>query len=181
MKKKLRQERLIYLKSLTKNEKNQQETAILKQFFSSQTYQKSRTIGIYLAFSFEFDTMKVIEHAIKDGKRLVIPKTLPNHQLIFAPYDKKTLTLSRFGIMEPTNTDFVSEIDLLVVPGVAFNAQGFRIGFGGGYYDRYLADFKGKTVSFVFKGQLADFTPEAYDINVQKLYIGSSNDKANQF
>lgn len=64
-----------------------------------------------------------------------------------------------------------THIDLIHVPGVAFNKGGYRIGYGGGYYDRYLADFKGMTVSTIYPCQLADFQPDNYDIPIQEVLI----------
>ena len=55
--------------------------------------------------------------------------------------------------------------------GVAFNKKGYRIGYGGGYYDRYLADFKGMTVSTIYPYQLVDFQPDDCDIPVQEVLI----------
>ena len=66
------------------------------------------------------------------------------------------------------------EIDLIVVPGLLFSSRGFRIGFGGGFYDRYLADYQGETCSLVFSEQLYDdWEVEDFDIPVQKIYTDS--------
>ena len=68
----------------------------------------------------------------------------------------------------------MKEIDLIVVPGLLFSSRGFRIGFGGGFYDRYLADYQGETCSLVFSEQLYDdWEVEDFDIPVQKIYTDS--------
>ena len=63
-----------------------------------------------------------------------------------------------------------NDIDLLIVPGIAFDSEGFRMGFGGGYYDRFLQSFKGNTVSLAFQEQIVSNLPkEDHDIPVEKI------------
>ena len=78
------------------------------------------------------------------------------------------------GLLEPieskTNLVEPSDIDLLIVPGIAFDSEGFRMGFGGGYYDRFLQSFKGNTVSLAFREQIVSNLPkEDHDIPVEKI------------
>ena len=61
--------------------------------------------------------------------------------------------------------------DLIHVPGVVFQSKGYRIGYGGGYYDRYLADFTGKTVSTIYSIQQKDFQPDTFDQAVQEVLV----------
>ncbi|MBS7576253.1 MULTISPECIES: 5-formyltetrahydrofolate cyclo-ligase [unclassified Enterococcus] len=172
MKKKLRQQIIRDLKRMDLDDKVSQENSIMDQLMLENSYINAQTIGIYLPFSFEFNTMKVIESALKNNKKIVIPKTFTQREIKFFKYDKKNLQLSTYGILEPTNQgDEVKAIDLLIVPGVVFNPAGFRIGYGGGYYDIYLNQFQGKTISLVFSQQIQAFKPEKHDIAVQQLII----------
>ena len=80
--------------------------------------------------------------------------------------------LSSFGVEEPLSQKKIDalDLDLLIVPGLIFSHEGYRIGFGGGYYDRFLADFQGKTVSLVFAEQFdVRWQPDSFDIPVQKI------------
>ena len=152
----------------------QQRDALLTQYLlKSSVYQHAKTIATYLSLPHEFDTGLFIRQAQADGKRIVIPKTHPHGCMIFVDYNLNDLELTAFGIWEPRSGQVVEKthIDLIHVPGVAFNKGGYRIGYGGGYYDRYLADFKGMTVSTIYPCQLADFQPDNYDIPIQEVLI----------
>ena len=91
--------------------------------------------------------------------------------MVFLPYDAGRLVESYFGVLEPVDGPIFSkeDIDFIHVPGVAFNALGFRIGHGGGYYDRYLADYSGATISTIYDFQKKEFQEEAHDIPVQEV------------
>ena len=136
-----------------------------------KAYQQADVIATYLAFNFEYDTSLLIEQAQKDGKKILVPKTFSKGKMIFVAYDSEKLVETRFGLMEPINDEAVakSEIDLIHVPGLVFNKSGFRIGYGGGYYDRYLKDFVGNTVSTIYDFQRLDFEEEGYDISVKEV------------
>lgn len=96
----------------------------------------------------------------------------------FVVYDSQQLVKTSFGLLEPQgNLEVVeaSQIDLIHVPGLAFTTKGYRIGYGGGYYDRYLEHFTGHTLSTVYHYQIQDFIPENHDIPVQEVLIDEGN------
>ncbi|MBT9672794.1 5-formyltetrahydrofolate cyclo-ligase [Secundilactobacillus kimchicus] len=137
------------LHTLDPNIKQSAEAALYTKLFETAYWQSSRTIGITLSTELELATGPIIEQATLDHKQVVIPKTLPNWQMAFYPFTETTeLAPTKFGIQEPITGDPVdkSDIDLIVVPGLGFTPKGFRLGFGGGYYDRFLADYSGTTV-----------------------------------
>lgn len=179
MKSEIRENVIFELKKLSQDSvmKEKQETAILRQLFSSDLWKKSQIIGVTMSMPFEFDTKKVITKALDDGKTIAIPKTFPNKQMCFFYHDlAEILEESSFGVLEPTNEKLIEKeaIDLLIVPGVAFNKDGYRIGFGGGFYDRYLMDFTGETCSLVFNEQLkSTLTIEEHDLPVSYLFTSS--------
>ena len=95
----------------------------------------------------------------------------------FVAYDPQKLKQTSFGLLEPEEGSQAidqSEIDLIHVPGVAFQKDGYRLGYGGGYYDRYLADFDGATVSTIYACQEVDFSPASHDIPVQEVLVDES-------
>ena len=119
----------------------------------------------------EVSTADFIKQAQLDGKRVLVPKTYGQGRMIFVDYDESHLRKSSFDLMEPISEEAVdkTEIDLIHVPGVVFNSQGFRIGYGGGYYDRYLADFAGASISSIYSFQKSDFEPDYHDIAVKEV------------
>lgn len=170
-KNKLRKETLALLKSKDKSEKASYDEALAERFFALPIYQKAKAIALYLSFDFEYNTQLLLDRALADGKQVLVPKTYPQGKMDFVIYDKDRLEKTSFGLWEPISDKAVpkSSIDVIVVPGVVFNDQGYRIGYGAGYYDRYLADYTGETVSFIYPEQLRHFQADAHDIPVKGL------------
>ena len=177
MKKELRQTVLNQMKKLSGKEKEQADSWLTQHLLSSAAYQKAQVIATYLSMPHEVSTAAFIEQAQLDGKRVLVPKTYGQGRMIFVNYDKNRLQKSSFGLLEPTSEEAVeqAEIDLIHVPGVVFNSQGFRIGYGGGYYDRYLADYTGASISTIYAVQQAEFTPAQHDVAVKELLIYETN------
>lgn len=115
----------------------------------------------------------LIEQAQRDNKSIVVPKTYPQGKMIFVVYDEADLQITKFGLKEPRSEEALekSAIDLIHVPGLAFNNEGYRIGFGAGYYDQYLADFQGDTVSTIYSFQKFTFEPSFFDIPVKEVLV----------
>ncbi len=140
IKKDIRQEVLQALRTMPPTLKQQKDKALLEDVVNSSAYQEAKVIATYLSLPTEYQTDGFIQRALSDGKTVVVPKVLGKGNMIFVAYQADDLALSSFGILEPQSQEEIpkSAIDCLHVPGVAFNEQGFRIGYGGGYYDRYL-------------------------------------------
>lgn len=169
MKKKaeIRKKMKLSLGTFDSAEKMRQTAKIMQQFQRSDDYKAAKIIGVFMPMPIEFDITIIFED---QTKRFVIPKILSNRQMIFTDYDPDNLMLTPFGVQEVDTTVSVKP-DLIVVPGLAWNPQGYRVGFGGGYYDRYLADFQGVTVSLVYDFQLiTNFQPETFDIPISKIF-----------
>ena len=177
MKKELRQTVLNQMKKLSGKEKEQADNWLTQRLLSSAAYQKAQLIATYLSMPHEVATLAFIKQAQLDGKRVLVPKTYGQGRMIFVDYDESRLQKSSFGLMEPMSEEAVdkTDIDLIHVPGVAFNSQGFRIGYGGGYYDRYLDDYEGTSVSTIYQVQQADFTPAQHDVAVKELIMYETN------
>ena len=178
MKAELRKQVLQEMKAISQEQKQAMDQALTDQFLEHPFYQEAKVIATYLSFPHEFQTQELIEQALKDGKKVLIPKTYPKGRMDFVVYDSQQLVKTSFGLLEPQGDLEVvdaSQIDLIHVPGLSFTREGYRIGYGGGYYDRYLEHFTGHTLSTVYPCQIRDFIPEDHDIPVQEVLIDERN------
>lgn len=178
MKSELRKQVLHEMKAISQEQKQFIDQALTEQLLQHPFYQEAKVIATYLSFPHEFQTQELIEQALKDGKKVLIPKTYSKGRMDFVVYDPQQLVKTSFGLLEPQGdleVVDVSQIDLIHVPGLAFTTEGYRIGYGGGYYDRYLKHFSGNTLSTVYPCQIRDFIPEDHDIPVQEVLIDERN------
>ena len=174
MKKSLRKQVLQELKALSKEEKQNMNDWLTEQLLQHPFYKEAKTIATYLSFPHEFQTAKLIEQAQKDGKTILIPKTYPQGKMDLVLYEPEKLERNSFGLLESQEEAIVfvpSQIDLIHVPGLASNPSAYRIGYGGGYYDRYLEHFPGHTISTLYSCQIQDFQPDSHDIPVEEVLI----------
>jgi 5-formyltetrahydrofolate cyclo-ligase len=165
------------LKSMELQEYNQMSLAIKENLFNSSEFLNAAIIGVTISRFPEVDTRPIIEAAWSLGKKIAVPKCENQSRemdfRLINSYDN--LEKVYFDLQEPIITETISikkdNIDLQIVPGVVYTNNGYRIGFGGGYYDRYLIDYKGDVVSLAFEKQTGQEVPfEAHDIPVQKIF-----------
>ncbi|MBD1378887.1 5-formyltetrahydrofolate cyclo-ligase [Metabacillus arenae] len=155
---------------------NQLTERVLHNLYHTTEWKNAATIGVTFARNREIPTFSLINKAWEEGKIVCLPRCNPvTKQMNFRKFTHEDeLETIYFGLKEPIElkTELIQpqDIDLLIVPGVCFNKSGFRIGYGGGYYDRYLADFQGITLSLGLSCQLVDDLPiEDHDIPVRKI------------
>ena len=178
MKAELRKKILQEMKTLSQEQKQAMDRVLTERFLKHPFYQEAKTIATYLSFPHEFQTQELIEQALKDGKKVLIPKTYPKGRMEFVVYHPQQLVKTSFGLLEPQGDLEVvepSQIDLIHVPGLAFTTEGYRIGYGGGYYDRYLEHFVGQNLSTIYPCQVQEFNLEDHDIPVQEVLIYEGN------
>ncbi|MDF2904300.1 MAG: 5-formyltetrahydrofolate cyclo-ligase [Bacillus sp. (in: firmicutes)] len=175
-KNKLRQEMKQKLASQQKKVYEEKSDKIAQNLFKDLSWVNAKTVGITISNPPEVDTYQIIKKAWELGKTVVVPKCQPeNRQLRFRVIeDFSQLEKVFFGLYEPIES-ITSEvdshmIDLLIVPGLAFSREGYRIGFGGGYYDRYLKNYHGDKLSLCFDIQIVPHLPvEDHDLPVAKI------------
>lgn len=134
-------------------------------------FQQSQTILTYMPIKGEVDLTPLLTR--HPEKHWVLPRILPEeeHRMIFHPYDAARLVRHPFGMAEPA-ADLPAvppeAIQLALVPGLAFDRHGWRLGYGGGYFDRFLKDFSGVSVGIVFQALLLDNLPHgSFDAPMQ--------------
>jgi 5-formyltetrahydrofolate cyclo-ligase len=146
---------------------------IKKLLFSLPEYKKAKTVLFYVSTGNEVSTIEMIKAALKE-KVVAVPKTnKKNKNLIISKIKSfSELKEGAFGILEPAkiNKIGIKDIDLIIVPGVAFDSACARIGHGGGYYDRLLYKTKAPKIGLAFEAQIAKKIPcEKHDVRVDKV------------
>lgn len=179
-KKVVRNQVLELMNTMDRNEHKKVSLAIVNQLLQSAEFRNAHTIGLTLSRFPEVDTRPLIEAAWQAGKRVVVPKCNKetrdmDFRLITSYTNLETVYMN---LLEPIVAETVAiekdAIDLQVVPGVVYSNEGYRIGFGGGYYDRYLADYKGHRLSLAFDSQTNRAVPvESHDIPVQTIFTAT--------
>lgn len=145
-KKKLRRAVIERRNQLSKAEIEQKSSAIAERLYSLSAYRKAAIVMFFISFGSEVITRCMVEETINRGKRPLAPKPVPENREIIPSeiidWDKD-LVPGAYKILEPAEKALrpvhPREIDLLIVPGVAFDSRGNRLGYGGGYYDRFFA------------------------------------------
>ncbi|NUO83297.1 5-formyltetrahydrofolate cyclo-ligase [candidate division KSB1 bacterium] len=162
-------------RSLTPEFRAYASAVILQRLTGLDCYRRARAIHSYVAWQEEVENHTLFRAMLREGKRVVAPKinsqtrTL-EHYLI--PYFE-ALAPGAFGILEPSSArgacvlSNLEELDLVLVPGLAFDREGNRLGYGGGYYDRLLAEIEAPKVALAFEVQIVDAIPaEPHDRHV---------------
>ncbi len=154
-------------------EENQQ---IADRLLASQMYKDAKTVFAYISTGSEVKTGRIINTALTDGKKVAVPLCNTDLRTMKAVVinDISQLTIGSYGLFEPYYEDMQilekSEIDLVIVPALSFDRNRMRIGYGGGYYDKFLADFKGLSVGLCFSCCVTDKLPtEEFDCPVDKV------------
>lgn len=169
-KKELRKLILAKRDSLTKDEWVIKSRAIFEHFFTLKEVTTAQNVFIFINFRSEVDTKPIIERLLEMGKNVIVPYTdIPSKRLrLFYLNDFKELIEGSYGILEPdpsiAKEAHIKDVDLVVVPGSAFDIKGGRMGYGGGFYDRLLPSIKSgvKTIAIAFELQIVDQVPMGY-------------------
>lgn len=168
------------LKTQKEVKRLQESNKIKKKLFSFAGYKKANTILFYASFDGEVDTKEMLKEAIKSGKRVCLPVVKESQKRMFPSLVsdlKKELGAGAYGIMQPKK-DFIrpvalSDMNLVIVPAVAFDKYGNRLGRGKGYYDRFLKKLPSSTltVGLAFGFQVVERLPfiSPHDVAVKKV------------
>ena len=141
----IRQDIIKKLGELGGLEKNEKSLAISKRLFGMDEFKKSKTVFCFLSTLFEVQTEKIIRESLRLGKHVLVPLLDPEEENLQAsriPSMDIDFMIGKYGIKQPTLKlrDIVafSNIDFVVVPGLAFDNIGNRIGYGAGFYDKFF-------------------------------------------
>ena len=137
----LRREIRARKRAMTEAEIEERSAKLAQLFFASRAYQNAKTIYGYLPYNQEVRTVPMLERALKDGKKVAVPKVYGEEMKFLYLDDLTAVAKGYAGIPEPIADEPVArdETALVLMPGLAFDPQGHRIGYGGGFYDKFLA------------------------------------------
>ena len=176
---KIRREILEKLRSQDNKTRSVKSQQIKRRLFEDSSFQAAKSVMFYVAKAYEVDTKDMIEEAIAIGKKVIIPVTEPKKKRLIPSEiknPKKELVKGAFGIYEPKKEYMravdIKDIDMVIVPGVAFDKKGNRIGHGQGYFDRFLKDLPKRlpAIGLAFKFQLVErIKTLSWDIPVTKV------------
>ncbi len=160
---------------------------IASRFLCSEQYSKAKLLLAYVSKETEIETRGIIYAALANNKRVAVPRCESEGKMSFYYIDGvDSLVMGKNGILEPDPdkctlvTDFSSS--LCIVPGYSFDPAGNRLGYGGGYYDRFLSDYQGVTVGLCYSSFIKWNIPcESHDVPVSVIatdgYIRRASDK----
>ena len=163
--------------AMTREEIAAASLAFVKRLVDLEAIRRASTLMVYLAFGSEVHTDDLIRWGWGEGKRIVVPLCLPESRELTACRINgfNELESGHYGIREPkvSHLQPVSqrEIDAVVVPAVAFDRRGYRVGYGGGYYDRFLPGCpQAAKIGAAFAGQIIAAIPaDPYDVTVDRI------------
>ncbi|GAB6085247.1 5-formyltetrahydrofolate cyclo-ligase [Alkaliphilus crotonatoxidans] len=179
MKKQLRKAVLERREALSPETVIKNSHQILERLVTMTEYLKAKNVMLYLSFQREVMTQQIISDLFQHRKRVFIPVTVPKtKELIVSELLslEDDLEVGNFGVLEPKKEALrpfsAQELDLVLVPGVAFDTRGYRIGYGAGYYDRFLPTLTPgvPTIGLAHEVQMIEQVPnDSYDIPVEKI------------
>ena len=166
----LRQQIRMQKRQMTEAEILQKSEQLRQSFTATDAYQSAKSVYGYMSYNQEVRTLPILEQALRDGKRVAIPKCYGPEMRFIWMDDLSQTAKSSCGIPEPLADGPIADDStaLVLMPGMAFDAAGHRIGYGGGYYDKFLTlEPNHPTVALCFDFQLLDqLDTEDYDIPV---------------
>ena len=166
----LRKEIRAKKRAMTEEEIVSKSRRLCQEFFACDEYKKANTIYGYLPYNQEVRTWELLQKAMEDGKRVAVPKVYGEEMRFIYITDFSQVSDGYCGIPEPLADEPVANDKdaLVLMPGLAFDRDGHRIGYGGGFYDRFLSAEPGHpTVALCYDFQLVEELPtEEFDIPV---------------
>ena len=153
-------------------DKEIKDRQIAKTLLAQPFYRDATVIMTYLSYKSEVDTLSLCRQMLSDGKILCAPVCGKAGEMkAYGFSDLSELSPSAMGILEPPQKRlFLPEaIDFIIVPGCAFTTQGYRLGYGGGYYDRYLPNTDAVTCGIFYEALKTEFTPDETDVSLSYI------------
>lgn len=160
-------------RAMTEEEIVTRSEKLMELFLSSDAYRNARSIYGYMPYNQEVRTVPMLAQALRDGKRVAVPKVYGDTMRFLWITEFDAMEKSSFGIPEPIADEPVAddETALVLMPGLAFDPHGHRIGYGGGFYDKFLeSEPDHPTLALCYAFQMLDYLEvESHDIPVDTV------------
>ena len=160
-------------RAMTQEEIEDRSRSLCEKFLKSDDYRRCTCLYGYLPYNQEVRTWPILHQALADGKQVAVPKVYGDEMKFIYLTDLTQVATGYAGIPEPIADGPVAEQQdaLVLMPGLAFDPQGHRIGYGGGFYDKFLSrEPKHPTVALCYEFQMVDhLETEQFDIPVDTV------------
>ena len=180
-KQRLREERLAAREVLSEQERSVLDDRITQKLLETSEYAETTTVLTYVSVSSEVSTRMFIESALRDGKTVAVPRCLPGHCLEFVAITSlDQLIAAPFGLLEPPKelpalAEKQMDASICIVPALLVDTKGYRLGYGAGFYDRFLSTYSGKKICLAYQQNLSRTTlpHAAFDVAVDVVITES--------
>lgn len=147
------------------------DNLIYQKVINNKDILSSKTLLIYISINSEIDTIKIINYFL-NTKNIAVPKIIDNNMYFCYVTNLNELTSGKYNIPEPTNENIVTDFDnaICIVPGICYDKENYRIGYGKGYYDRFLSKNKIKTIGLCYKECMIEkIDNDKYDYKIDEV------------
>jgi len=180
-KQRLREERLAARETLSEQERCALDGCITQKLLATPEYAEAATVLTYVSVSSEVSTRMFIEGALRDGKTVAVPRCLPGHRLEFVAISSlDQLAPAPFNLLEPPKdlsalTEDQMNNSICIVPALLVDTKGYRLGYGAGFYDRFLSTYLCKKICLAYQQNLSktELPHTAFDVAVDMVITES--------
>lgn len=180
-KQRLREERLAAREALSEQERSVLDDRITQKLLATSEYVEATTVLTYVSVSSEVSTRMFIERALRDGKTVAVPRCLPGHRLEFVAITSlDQLVPAPFNLLEPAEelsalTEDQMSNTICIVPALLVDTKGYRLGYGAGFYDRFLSTYSGKKICLAYQQNLSktELPHTKFDVAVDMIITES--------
>lgn len=147
------------------------DNLIYQKVINNKDILSSKTLLIYISINSEVDTTKIINYFL-NTKNIAVPKIIDNNMYFCYVTNLNDLTPGKYNIPEPTNENIVTDFDnaICIVPGICYDKENYRVGYGKGYYDRFLSKNKIKTIGLCYKECMIEkIDNDKYDYKIDEV------------
>ncbi len=150
--------------------REEKSEVIRKRLRELDIYKNAKSVFIFISYKSEVNTHEMIKMIKEDGKKLLVPLVIGKEMIATEIDGIEDLSPNKMGILEPKKGDPVTDVDLTITPGLAFDKDGYRLGYGGGFYDKFFEKIDTTSLAIGFDEQRTESVPhEDYDKKVDYL------------